>query len=215
LPFGENGGLAQKGGAELYISGEWSANLKEMINKCLQKKTWDRPTAKFIVEEAKRHLHDGPVTITKHVRRKFPVFVALAGILVFGLCAGFFAGSYLNKPASDPKLHECIRLIEQADAVFDENDLTTWRETLTKYREAQELTGQHSLQLPNMEHRIRLLRNKMDDAISQSIENAKNAFTVRSEMALFALKDALEIDPDHEEAKALYEKYIQVFPRRE
>jgi hypothetical protein len=216
-PFGENGGLAQKRGAEMpIISGEWSQKLNDIVIKCLLEKTWERPTAKAISEEAKRYLHEEPIKTTKHVSRKLPLVLAFA-MLLFGLGAGFFAGNYLNKPKpeSNPKLHECINIIEQADAVFDENDLSTWRETMTKYMEAQELINYYSLQLPDMEHRIRLLQRKMDDVINTSIENAKRAFAVRSEMALFALKDALELDPEHVEAKALYEQYKQVFPNRE
>ena len=216
-PFVDNGGLAQRGGAEIVISGDWSPKLKEMVFKCLQKKTWDRPTAKAISEEAKRHLHEDPITTTKHAGRKFPVVLALVGVLLLGLGAGYAAGSYLNRPEPNPnpQLHECIQLIEQGDAVFDENDLSTWRETLTRYQEAKELTDQYSLQLPGMEHRIKSLQGKMENTINLSIENAKKALAVRSEMALFALQDALEIDPDHEEAKALYEQYRQVFPRKE
>ena len=213
LPFGENGGLAQKSGAEMpVISKEWSPKLKEVVIKCLQKKTWDRPTAKAIAEEAKRYLQEGAITATKQVSRKFPVLVALAA-LVLGLCAGFSGGYFLKKPS--PKLHDCIRIIEQGDAVFNENDLSTWRETLAKYQEAKKLTDQYSLPLPDMENRIGQLRKKMDDVIGISIENAKKAFSFRSEMALSALKDVLELDPDHEEAKALYEQYIKVIPRKE
>ena len=214
-PFGENGGLAQKGGAELFIPGTWSSELKELVSKCLLRKTWDRPTAKAIVEEAKRHLNEGLITTTKHNKRKFPLVLTLTGILILGFGAGFATGNYLNRPEPEPKLHECIQIIEQGDAFFDENELSTWRETLTKYLEAKELTDQYSLQLPNMEHRIRFLQKKMDDMITLSVENAKKALAVRSEMALFAIQDALEIDPDHEEAKTLYEQYLQIFPRRE
>ncbi|MDR0796499.1 MAG: serine/threonine protein kinase [Tannerella sp.] len=214
-PFGENGGLAQRGDAEIFIPGQWSPKLKEMIAKCLRKETWDRPTAKAISTEAKRHLHEEPATTSEPLSRKLRLVLVLAGLFIFGLCAGLFTGNYMNKPVSNPKLQECIRIIEQADSIFDESDLSTWKETLTKYQEAKALTDQYFLQLPTMEHRISLLRKKMDDVINLSVENAKNFFTVRSEMALFALRDALTIDPDHEEAKALYEQYIQVFPRRE
>ena len=213
-PFGENGGLAQKRGAEIpIISGEWSQKLRDIVIKCLLEKTWERPTAKAISEEAKRYLHEEPIRTTKNVSRKLPVVVAVA-MLILGLCAGFFAGNYLNKPKPNPKLHECIRIIEQADAIFNENDLSTWRETLTKYMEAKELTEQYSLQLPDMEHRIRLLQKKMDDVINISIENAKKALAVRSEMALFAINDVLELNPEHAEAKALLEQYKQIFPNR-
>ena len=212
-PFGENGGLAQKRGAELpVISGDWSPKLKEMVLRCLQEKTWDRPTAKAISEEARRYIQHGQITTTTHVSKKFPVAVAV-GMLILGLGAGFAAGHYLKKP--NTKLNECIRFIEQGDAIFNENDLTTWRETLAKYQEAKELTDQHALPLPSMEHRINQLQKKMDDVISISIENAKKAFSVRSEMALVALKDVLELDPNHKEAKALYDEYTKVIPRRD
>ena len=85
---------------------------------------------------------------------------------------------------------------------------------MVKYQEAKKQIDQHTLQLPNMEHRISLLQKKMDNMINMSLENAKKAFSVRSEMAFIALQDVLEIDPDHEEAKALYEQYSKVIPRK-
>jgi len=210
-PFGEHGGLLLKGGAEIpnIPSEEWSPKLKEMVYRCLQKEAWDRPTAQTISEEAKRHIH-GKST-THHVSRKFPVVwtLFLAVALITGLCAGFFAGRRQANP--HPKLYDGITYIEQGDSLFNENNLTTWRETLVRYQEARALTDQYSLQLPNMDHRIRQLQLKMDDVINSSIETAKKAFAVRSEMALAALKDALELDPDHTEAKALYEQYIKFF----
>ena len=213
-PFGEHGGIIQEKGAEIpNISGEWSAELKDMIMSCLQKKTWDRPTAKAIVEKAKQFIPEIPrITVTESVRSRF--FVVLAsGMLLLGLGAWYGIGYYLNQ--SNPKLSECIQIMEQGDAAFNENDLSTWRTTLMKYQEAKELTEQNSLQLPTMEHRIKQLRTKMDIEIRKSIDNAKRAFAARSEMALSLLKEALELDPDHEEAKALYEQYRQSFPNRE
>ncbi|MDR1895237.1 MAG: SUMF1/EgtB/PvdO family nonheme iron enzyme [Prevotellaceae bacterium] len=51
VPFGELGGLFQKGGAEIPdIQGEWSSDLKEIVERCLQQNTWDRPTAEQIVK---------------------------------------------------------------------------------------------------------------------------------------------------------------------
>ena len=208
LPFGENGGLAQKGGAEMKISGEWSTKLKEVVSGCLITEPWKRLTAEKILKEAERILQAGSIITTKYVTRKTPVVLAL----IIGLSGGFLGGFALKTP--NPKLHNCIQIIQQADSIFDENNLATWNEVLMKYKEAKELTDKYSLQLPDMEYRIRLLRQKMDVEIELSIENAKKAFEVRSEMALFALREALTIDPDHKEAKALYEQYLQVFPQR-
>ena len=215
-PVGEHGGLAQKGGVEIpKISGLWSQDLKEIVYKCLQKETWHRPTAKEISDEAKRFFKEGPRVKPKPVveKKKFPVIwtFALIATLIAGLCAGFFAGRYFCQPSR--ALTDCIVLIEEADAVFNENELSTWMETMTKYRQAKKIIEQQSLPLPNMDHRIMQLQKKMDDVISTSIENAKKAFSVRSEMSLAVLKDALEINPDHEEAKTLYEQYSKFFQR--
>ena len=216
-PFGESGGIAQKRGMEIpVIQGVWSQKLKNIIIKCLQEKTWERPTAKTISEEAKIHLLEGPIGSTaKPQSRNIKILLACA-VLVLGLSAGFFAGNFMNKSENElnPALQECILIIEQADSIFDENNLSTWRETLMKYLEAKELTSQHSLQLPDMEHRIGLLQKKMDDVINISIENAKKALAVRSEMALFAINDVLELNPEHAEAKTLLEQYKQIFPNK-
>ena len=56
LPFGEHGGLMQKGGAEIpYIQGEWSEELQEVVVRCLSKEPWNRPVAKQIVEWTNQH----------------------------------------------------------------------------------------------------------------------------------------------------------------
>jgi len=234
-PFLEHGGSVQKEDTVISnIPEKCSAELNEVVAKCLQFNTWLRPTAKTIFEQAKRHLQPPVITedpnelkslsyrkdtvkniesddeiVTKN--KKFPVnrILALAVILLLGLGAGFLTGRRMHQ--SHPKLQECIQLIEQGDAIFDENDLKTWSATLEKYLQAQEMTALHSLQLPAMDNRIKHLRGKMDDVIHSSIENAKQAFSMRSEMALAILKDALDVDPDHEEAKALYEEYTQSF----
>lgn len=46
VPFGEHGGLLLQHGAEIpVIEGEWSDELKNIIEICLHKDTWERPTA--------------------------------------------------------------------------------------------------------------------------------------------------------------------------
>ena len=213
-PFGDQGGLLLQLGAKIpNIPGDWSAELKKIVQQCLQKEPWDRPTAQAISENAKRHVHKRTTTQSSRKKNsKFLMILSMAAILALGLCAGFVAGKYQVK--TNPKLDECIQYIEQGDAIFDESDLTTWREALVKYQEAKKQIDQYDLQLPNMEHRIGQLQKKMDDIINISLENAKRAFSVRSEMAFIALKDVLEIDPDHEEAKSLYEQYSKVIPRK-
>lgn len=51
VPFGDIGGGMQKGGAEIpEIKGDYPAKLKELVECCLAKETWDRPTAEQISE---------------------------------------------------------------------------------------------------------------------------------------------------------------------
>ena len=212
LPFGEHGGLAQNRGAKIpRIHGNWSEELKKTVHGCLIKEPWKRPKALNIAKESEKYLIQPPLPKTKGFKM-IHLIMAASIALVIGWCAGFFTAPKPVKP--NPILYECIGIIEQTDAGFNENDLTTWKETMDKYREANRLIEQYSLPLPNMQHRINNLRKKMDELINVSIENAKKAFAVRSEMALFALKDALAIDPDHAEANALYEQYVKAFPQR-
>ena len=50
-PFGEHGGLIQKGGAEIPdIAVDYSQNLKEAVNKMLAVEIYDRPTARQVLD---------------------------------------------------------------------------------------------------------------------------------------------------------------------
>ena len=56
VPFGEHGGLLLQHGAEIpEMMGEWSDELRQIINLCLQKETWERPSAKEIRIYCEQH----------------------------------------------------------------------------------------------------------------------------------------------------------------
>ena len=56
VPFGGDGGLLQKIGAEIpEIQGDWSNDLKKTVVLCLQLQTWDRPAAEQIVAWTEQH----------------------------------------------------------------------------------------------------------------------------------------------------------------
>ena len=56
VPFGEQGGLIQKSGADIpKITVDYSQTLKEITYKMLSKETWDRPTAVQLLEWTDAH----------------------------------------------------------------------------------------------------------------------------------------------------------------
>ena len=223
-PFGEHGGLLLKGGAEIpNITGDWSDELINLVHQCLQKEPWNRPIAKTIAEQALKrlnqkqeqtvddhveddHIDSNPDFISEPIPERKKSFPTLAVILlIIGWCAGFFAGHYFKKP--NPKLQECISYIEQGDVLFD--NMATWKEALSKYREAKEMADQNSLQLPDMQHRIERLQIKMDSTMNDGIRRAKNLFERKMiDQALAVIEfDVLKIDSEHEEGMNLKKKW--------
>lgn len=60
VPFGEDGGLVQMMGALTpEVMGSYSAELKQLVELCLSKETWDRPTAEQIRDICDRFLRTG------------------------------------------------------------------------------------------------------------------------------------------------------------
>lgn len=60
VPFGDLGGGMQKGGAEVpEVRGDYPAKLKELVEKCLAKETWDRPTAAQIRDVCNTRIQKG------------------------------------------------------------------------------------------------------------------------------------------------------------
>ncbi|MDR2232672.1 MAG: serine/threonine protein kinase [Tannerella sp.] len=238
-PFLEHGGSVQteeKGITD--IAGNWHPDLKDIVKRCLHFNTWDRPTAKEIVEIANYNIlnpqrslknkpevkTEDPIEIGKTTQQEpnknrknnagkpaspVKMILSLAAAMIIGLCAGYFFGNFMQR--IDPKIKECITIIEQGDALFDENNLSTWRVSLAKYMVAKDMIEQDKLPLPRMDFRINRLKGEIDQVVNTSIENAKQAFKVNSEMALFNLNEALELDPNNQEAKTLLEQYTSHF----
>lgn len=56
-PFGNDGGLVQKKGADVpELKGEYSSQLKKIISKCLRTNAWERPTAEQLEKYAETAL---------------------------------------------------------------------------------------------------------------------------------------------------------------
>ena len=63
-PFGDHGGIIQKGGAEIpNINNEWSDDIKHLIEQCLAVEPWSRPSAQQIVQWTDAHFKGEPLPI--------------------------------------------------------------------------------------------------------------------------------------------------------
>jgi len=110
LPFGPDGGLIQKKGAEIPIlPGNFSSRLKQTLEDCLNEAPWERPTASKLEEIAIDALSKAPTVIetveprpalqdtadspysSQPIQKKSKLPLILAGITLIALiCAVFF-----------------------------------------------------------------------------------------------------------------------------
>lgn len=74
-PFGNHGGLLQKGGADIpAIQESYSDDLKSIVYQCLAKNPWERPSAKALVQCADERKAQKP--ITKEVSAQYDIFIS-------------------------------------------------------------------------------------------------------------------------------------------
>jgi hypothetical protein len=73
-PFGEHGGLLLQQGAEIpAIEGNWSPEIITMIERCLEKETWERPTATEIKLYCEQYLRGKkPLALPEEKERTAP-----------------------------------------------------------------------------------------------------------------------------------------------
>lgn len=97
-PFGDDGGLIQKKGAEIPdLKGEYSDQLKKVVQKCLKTNPWERPTAEQLEKYAETALNGGRIQFLdeKTFSQKYKYHIIA---LIFVVIAGCFAAGYwLNK----------------------------------------------------------------------------------------------------------------------
>jgi serine/threonine protein kinase len=76
LPFGDNGGLTLKAGAEVpNLQGNFSPEVNRLLKRCMAKEPWERPTAEQLEELAGKFLQTGQWPIlSKEEFEKDPEF---------------------------------------------------------------------------------------------------------------------------------------------
>ena len=156
MPFGENGGLMQKSGAEIpNIPGDWSKELQEVINRCLLKEPWDRPVAKQVAEWADKRLRGEKFAMSSMKKKQSTSLIvstlqskktkwAIAGLLGAGLlCAAVFIGMNMNRtPASKPTELTQNRLDEPVVTVVPEEKPALTAEVTAIETPQEELTDE-------------------------------------------------------------------------
>ena len=108
-PFGDDGGLVQKKGAEVpELKGEYSEQLKKVIDRCLRNNPWERPVAEQLERYAIVGLEGGNIKFDDEKslwERYKTIIIAGCGVVLVLLClCGFFARkSHMKRLAA---LHE-------------------------------------------------------------------------------------------------------------
>lgn len=102
LPFSGLGGGMQRNGAERPNLPEgWSKNLNDLIRRCIDKETWDRPTAQQIADYTREVLNgndisyevwkNGPTTASKKSLKKVIFGIAGGLVVLAGIIIGIIA----------------------------------------------------------------------------------------------------------------------------
>ena len=99
-PFGDDGGLVQKKGAEIPdLKGDFSEQLKKVIAKCLKTNPWERPTAEQLERYAETALNGGRIQFLDEKpffqKYKYYAFAATFTIIVGCIAIGYWL--YENK----------------------------------------------------------------------------------------------------------------------
>lgn len=117
-PFGDDGGLVQKKGAEVPdLKGDYSEQLKKVVCKCLRTNPWERPTAEQLEKYAAAGLEGKTINFvdekTFFQKYRLPIIGACAVVVI-----GIIAGGIAIKSSSDKK---AALALEQAAAAHNDS----------------------------------------------------------------------------------------------
>lgn len=112
-PFGDDGGLVQKKGADVpELKGEYSDQLKKTISKCLRINPWERPTAEQVALYAETAIKGEKIKFVdeKTFFQKYKWIITSAfAALIIGLIA---VGACINKQKTEKMLAAHIQMVE-------------------------------------------------------------------------------------------------------
>lgn len=199
-PFGDDGGLVQKKGAEIpELKGDYSPQLKKLIYKCLSTDPWKRPTAEQLEQYAITGLSGNTIKYVdeKTVWQKHKVLFTVVGVV---LVIAIVGGGILIKHQSDVKREtrermaimahndsiqtEISQLVFSADSLVQVGDLhdegyeRAYLKAYDNYKSAEDLakTLQDSASVDkhkNLADRKSQLERKLYDAYSSFQKKSK------------------------------------------
>ncbi|MDR1898265.1 MAG: serine/threonine protein kinase [Prevotellaceae bacterium] len=204
-PFGEHGGILLQGGADIpHLSENWSKDLKHIVIQCLQKETWDRPTAEKIVAWTQQHMNGLPVKWndtplpSPPAKRNLTAIIASITVTVC-LCAGVLFYIYSNNNNS-ALLKECISHIEKGEA-FEAND-STCKQAITEYRTAIDIIRANNLKTDvDVNAKLDKLSSKINGKFNDYVNRANTFINMGDdgrEDAVILLEKALQLKDDND-----------------
>lgn len=112
-PFGDDGGLVQKKGAEVPdLKGDYSDQLKKVIAKCLKTNPWERPTAEQLEKYAETVLSGGRIQFvdekTFFQKYKWVIAAGLSAIIIGCCAAGYWIREHNMKMAETKRQNGII-----------------------------------------------------------------------------------------------------------
>lgn len=126
LPFGEEGGLRQKLGADIpEIQGNYSKSLRKILVRCMAKDPWKRPLAEELVKIADEHIKPAKTLRQGTIKKKpsgktiYAIVALIAVVALAAVCYLFFAYSDSDQ---QPVPDEPIVAFEQSE---QKNDFDT------------------------------------------------------------------------------------------
>lgn len=119
-PFGDDGGLVQKKGAEVPdLKGDYSVQLKKVIAKCLKTNPWERPTAEQLEKYAEIALNGNHIQFidekTFFQKHKWAILAGLSAIIIGCCAAGYWLKEHNKKIA---EMEEQARITQKNDSIM-------------------------------------------------------------------------------------------------
>ena len=196
-PFGESGGLFQKRGAEIpNLPGNYSAQLSQLIEMCLQENPWDRPTAEQVEEYAQTYLDGGdpfPGPEPWYKKYKTPLILVASFVAAFAVIAAILLMK--QKPIDE----ELVGIVKAAHLLRNE---ATTQEGLSLLSE---LSDEGDADATYLLSRLLFKSKSANDFCPDSIREMQHAgkIAVDNKKAHALLLKTIEQNP--EEYHALYE----------